>query len=233
MNMDVFLSATDYIGDPKSLKSLYLTSKRVKDAINARYPTVTERRIAFHEHQFYKPFKATFRPLGGKYVVREWFEDYGTSCVELLDIHTGESKHKITWMYEELLVELKYALWTFSGQEYLEVTGTNFGNYDELFSIVLKLSSSSDEPVVINEDDPVYEKLELTSINMTCPTCETFCDKFDLIGRRYYRMEYYKGGEYVRAEFCEPTCSECGEHLLPTMEERFEFDKEYNSYDNI
>ena len=157
----------------------------------------------------------------------------GLKTMEPLDIHTGESKHKITWTYEEVQVNLKYALWTHDGEEYLEVTGTNFDDYDQLFSIVLRLSSSSDELVEVDEDDPVYEKLELASINMTCPMYETFCDDFDLIGRRYYRMEYCKGGKYIRAEFCEPTCSECGEHLLPTMEERFEFGKEYNSYDDI
>jgi hypothetical protein len=232
LSMDVFLSATGYLGDPQTLKSLYLTSKRVKAAIDAKYPTVTERKIAFDELRFDRLPMTNFRPLGGKYVVREWFEYYGTAAVELLDIHTGESKHRITWMYDEVQIYLKYALWTHNGEEYLEVTGTNFDDYDELFSVVLKLPSDG-EPFKVDEDDPVYEKLELASINMTCPTCETFCDNFDLIGGRYYKMEYCEGGEYSRGEFCEPTCDECGGYLLPTMAERFDFEKEYHSYDDI
>jgi len=65
------LSSTTYIDDPKTLKSLYLNSKRVKNAIDARYPTVVERKIAFDELRYDRPYKTTFSPLGGKYVVRE------------------------------------------------------------------------------------------------------------------------------------------------------------------
>jgi len=47
------------------------------------------------------------------------------------------------------------------------------------------------------------------------------------IGGRYYTVEHCG-----RVKFCEPTCDECGGQLLLTQKERFDFDKEYNSYGN-
>jgi len=59
--------------------------------------------------------------------------------VELLDVHTGESKYKIQWTDDDVQVYMRYSLWIFDDEEYLEVTGTNFDDFEELFSVVLKL----------------------------------------------------------------------------------------------
>ena len=64
LNLDLLLTMILYIRDSATLRSLYRTSKRVKDAIDKRFPTVAERKIAFGELRFDRPYMTMLSPLG-------------------------------------------------------------------------------------------------------------------------------------------------------------------------